>query len=216
MLRDRLPGQYWVEPFVGGANMIDKVDGLRIGGDSNKYLIALLKEMQAQIPFQPPHVGEKEYKDIKNNKDAYPDWLVGYAGFNLSFAAKFFGGYRRDKAGVRDYANEAQQNLQAQQNKLIGVDFVCGDYRELTIPSNSLIYCDPPYRNTTGYKDKFDHDEFYIWCKTKADEGHTLFLSEYNAPLDLFECVYEKNVASNLDVNSKGKRETEKLYRMKS
>ena len=30
----------WVEPFVGGANMIDKVEGPRIGNDSNPYLIA--------------------------------------------------------------------------------------------------------------------------------------------------------------------------------
>lgn len=32
ILKDRKPGQWYVEPFVGGANMIDKVDGNRIGG----------------------------------------------------------------------------------------------------------------------------------------------------------------------------------------
>ena len=94
MLMDRKPDQWWVEPFVGGANMIDKVDGKRLGNDCNKYLIALLKELQMQIPFEPPHIGEQEYKTIQHNKDKYPDWLVGYVGFNLSFAAKFFGGYR--------------------------------------------------------------------------------------------------------------------------
>ena len=36
----------WVEPFVGGANMIDKVDGKRIGNDSHKHLIALHKALQ--------------------------------------------------------------------------------------------------------------------------------------------------------------------------
>ena len=29
----------WVEPFVGGGNMIDKVQGKRIGADINHYLI---------------------------------------------------------------------------------------------------------------------------------------------------------------------------------
>ncbi len=43
ILKDRQPGQWYVEPFVGGANMIDKVDGNRIGADSNEYVAALWK-----------------------------------------------------------------------------------------------------------------------------------------------------------------------------
>jgi len=35
ILADRKPGQAYVEPFVGGANSIDKVDGIRIGGESS-------------------------------------------------------------------------------------------------------------------------------------------------------------------------------------
>ena len=42
MLAERKPDQWWVEPFVGGANMIDKVEGNRIGNDSHEFLIALL------------------------------------------------------------------------------------------------------------------------------------------------------------------------------
>ena len=41
ILKDRKEGQWYVEPFVGGANMIDKVDGNRIGADNNEYLIAM-------------------------------------------------------------------------------------------------------------------------------------------------------------------------------
>jgi len=41
---DLKPNQWYVEPFVGGCNMIDKVNhSLKIGSDINKYLIALLK-----------------------------------------------------------------------------------------------------------------------------------------------------------------------------
>ena len=42
MLAERKPDQWWVEPFVGGANMIDKFEGNRIGNDSHEFLIALL------------------------------------------------------------------------------------------------------------------------------------------------------------------------------
>ena len=215
MLAERKPNQWWVEPFVGGANMIDKVEGNRIGNDCNRYLIALLKEMQTQTPFNPPHIGEIEYTDIQKNKDKYPEWLVGYVGFCLSFAAKFFGGYARDRVGIRNFENEAKQNLLAQQNLLVGVNFICGDYHSLNIPKKSLIYCDPPYKHTTQYRDKFDHQLFYEWCDKKVRQGHTLFLSEYSAPPE-FECIFEKQVASNLDVLSKGKKETEKLFRYKA
>ena len=79
--------------FCGGGNIIDKVVGKRVANDNNKFLIALFKEMQKDN-FELPFIGEIEYKNIQKNKDSYPDWLVGYVGFQLSFGAKFFGGYR--------------------------------------------------------------------------------------------------------------------------
>ncbi len=54
----------------------------------------------------------------------------------------------------------------------------------MEIPANSLIYCDPPYVNTTGYRDKIDHDTFWQWCRDKAKEGHTVFISSEIAPDD--------------------------------
>jgi DNA adenine methylase len=207
MLKDRKDGQYFVEPFCGGCNSLDKVANPRMGNDSNKYLIALLKEMQTQVPFSPPHIGEIEYKNIQQNKDNYPDWLVGYVGFNLSFAAKFFGGYGRDKAGIRNYENESQQNL------LVGIEFSCLDYRSLCIPNGSIVYCDPPYKGTTQYKDKVDHNAFYDWLLNVA-KFNTVFVSEYTMP-DFAERVWEKEVSSNLCGYSVGKRETEILFRIK-
>lgn len=214
ILKNRKPDQWYVEPFCGGCNSLDKVSNPRIGNDSNKYLIALLKEMQTQIPFNPPYIGEVKYRAIQKNKEMYPEWIVGYVGFNLSFAAKFFGGYRRDTAGIRNYEKEARQNLLTQQNLLAGIDFYCMDYRSLFIPENSIIYCDPPYKGTTQYKDKFDHFAFYDWCREMKRKGHTIFVSEYSMPND-FVCVWEKEVSSNLDVSRKGKKETEKLFVLK-
>jgi DNA adenine methylase len=213
ILKDRKEGQLYIEPFCGGCNSLDKVSNPRIGNDSNKYLIALLKELQIQIPFNPPHIGEKEYRDIQKNKGDYPEWVVGYAGFNLSFAAKFFGGYRRDKAGVRNYENEARQNLLAQQKLLAGIEFYCGSYLDLIIPSGSIVYCDPPYKGTTQYKEKFDHSIFYEWLQ-KTSKENSVFVSEYSLPSNFSEIVWEKEVSSNLDVKSKGKKEVEKLFRI--
>ncbi|CAH9012928.1 putative DNA adenine methylase [Vibrio phage 141O35-1] len=53
----RKEGQAWVEPFVGGANMIDKVEApLRIGGDFNEYVIALYHALQSG--WVPPYGSE--------------------------------------------------------------------------------------------------------------------------------------------------------------
>jgi DNA adenine methylase len=210
ILKERKPEQWYVEPFCGGCNSLDKVDNPRIGSDINEYLIALLKEIQKQIPFNPPHIGEKEYKEIQHDKEKYPKWLVGYVGFNLSFGAKFFGGYRRDKAGIRNYENEAQQNIKAQQNNLMGIYFHCCNYDELFVPKGSIVYCDPPYKDTTKYQSKFDYEKFYEWCREKS-KTNTVFISEYWMPED-FKCVWEKELSSNLDVSSTGKRNIEKLF----
>ena len=89
ILADRKKDQWWVEPFVGGANMIDKVEGYRIGSDLNKYLIALSKEMQKES-FQAPIITEKIYKDMKNNPNYYKDWELGFAGFQLSYGSLWY------------------------------------------------------------------------------------------------------------------------------
>ncbi len=212
ILKDRQPNQWYVEPFVGGANLIDKVEGNRIGSDINKYVIALLNEMKNNNFIDKlPHVGETEYKKIQNDKNNYPDWVVGYVGFNLSFGAKFFGGYRRDKAGIRNYENEAQQNLKAQQNLIKDVLFFCCNYYELDIPPNSIIYCDPPYQGTTKYKNSIDYDMFWEWCRNKTKEGHKVFISEYNAPND-FECIWSKEIVSSLTKDTGSKKGIEKLF----
>jgi site-specific DNA-adenine methylase len=54
------------------------------------------------------------------------------------------------------------------------------DYREVKIPQNAIIYCDIPYRNTSGYLNGFDHEEFYKWVK---EQKVPVFVSEYNSPL---------------------------------
>lgn len=72
-----------------------------------------------------------------------------------------------------------------------GVKFAQSSYEELDVPANSVIYCDPPYRKTKG----FDHDKFWNWCRKKAEEGHSVFISEYSAPAD-FTCIWEKEVTN--------------------
>jgi DNA adenine methylase len=209
MLENR-NGRTWVEPFVGGANMIDKVGGKRIGADLNEYVISLLNQM-SKPGFKAPEISEEKYKDIKAHESQYPRYMVGYAATQLSYGGKWFGGYRRDKIGVRDYCKEAQNNVNKQSENLQGVEFIHSSYQNLEIPSNSLIYCDPPYEGTTKYKDDFNHTDFWEWCRTKTKEGHQVFISEYNAPSD-FKSIYSKEVNSSLTKDTGSKKANEQLF----
>jgi DNA adenine methylase len=214
ILKEREERQWYVEPFVGGCNMIDKVDGNRIGADKNEYVIALFKALQDG--WKPPlKVSEEEYLHIKNNLSEYDKALAGYVGFN-SYGGKFFRGYRRDNEGKRDYWKEHHNNLMKQLPKLKDVDFHHTDYRQLTIPDNSIIYCDIPYGDTEKYKvggqyEKFDYDAFFEWVRIKVAQGHQVFISEYTAPSD-FTCVWSKEINSNLTNTEIDKTAVERLF----
>ena len=74
ILEGRKENQIFYDLFVGGGNLLDKVQNPRVANDNNKYLIALFKEMQKD-DFELPFVSEVKYKEIQNNKDDYPDIL---------------------------------------------------------------------------------------------------------------------------------------------
>ena len=213
ILKDRKDGQWYVEPFVGGANVIDKVNGNRIGADSNKYLIALLQGLQ--VGWRPDIEPTKEnYDKVRENKCEYSDRVVGYFGFLFSFGAKFFGGFVETKS-TRDRVGESIRNGEKTGKSIKGITFTCGSYNKLTYPRDSIIYCDPPYAGTTKYKDNFDHDKFWEWCRDKVKEGHQVFISEYNAPDD-FVCVWQQDLNVTIARNGKPKKATEKLFVHKS
>ena len=83
------------------------------------------------------------------------------------------------------------------------------------VPQNSVIYCDPPYAETTDYKavDAFDSEKFFTWCREKHKEGHTVFISEYQAPND-FTLVFEKVVSNQLSDKNRKAARVEKLFKL--
>lgn len=223
ILKDRKPGQWYVEPFAGGMNMIDKVENPRLANDSNRFLISMWGEILNNNWIPPKEISREEYNNIKrivNQHKPTDDHIIGYVGFNCSYSGKWFGGYAgktKTKNGtVRDYQLEAFKNIMKQKENLKGLQLKCVKYNELHIPDNSIVYCDPPYANTTGYKDNFNHNEFWQWVR-ETSKTNTVYVSEYNAPDD-FKCVWQKEVKSSLSANGKiggNKNSVEKLFRLK-
>ena len=191
----------YLEPFVGGANMIDKIEcNNKIGSDVDKYVIATLQGLQDGVE-PPKEVSRELYDEVKNNKDNYSDFLVGYIGYEMSFGAKWFGGYvkRDDKKFHGDIYS--YKSCMKQAPLLKGTSFKCCSYEDYKDLSGYVIYCDPPYAGTTPYKQKFDYDKFYDWCR-EVGKRNTILISEYSMPDD-FECIWSKETMVSLDSNKK-------------
>lgn len=208
--------RWYVEPFCGGCNMIDKVKhDKRIANDYNKYLIALFEALQQGVEF-PTYISKEEYDAVRFNKDNYEDWYVGFVGFVCSFRGIFFGSYVKtsfwQNGRDRNYQKEQISNFIKQKSYIYNVVFYNTQYNKLSIPYNSVIYCDPPYKETSQYKTEteFNNDEFWQWCRDMTKSGNDVLISEYNAPSD-FICVWQKGINMNLD-GGKGKIATEKLF----
>ena len=99
MLKDRTNNQTYIEPFVGGCNVIDKVEGLRLGCDNNKYLIAMYKYLQNN-PTPTFDQSKQHYDEVRqafkgSDTSKLSEAYIGYVGFMASANGRFFdGGFR--------------------------------------------------------------------------------------------------------------------------
>lgn len=105
---------------------------------------------------------------------------------------------------------ERLQSLQSLQSlqRLKGLEAHAGDYRDVNVKPNSVIYCDIPYVNTDGYGEgEFDHKAFYDWA---YQQEVPVYISEYWMPEDRFECVAERTKVCSYGTSRN--RTTEKIF----
>lgn len=158
----------------------------------------------------PDVITEDDYHYIKNHKDENPA-LTGFVGFACSFGGKWFGGYARD-AKQSNYALRGKNSLTAKMNTLMNAEFICRDYRDVELPEGCIVYCDPPYENTTKYANgDFDTAQFWEYIREKS-QNHLIYISELKAPED-FVCIWQKDIRRTLDVNKENQfKASEKLF----
>lgn len=176
--------------FCGGCTIEAKVKAdVKICNDLHPYLIAMWQGLQDG--WMPPDaVSKEEYQYIKAHKDENPA-LTGFVGFGCSFGGKWFGGYAHDKRGD-DYCGQAKRGVMRDMEGLRNAIFMCKDYREVDIPSNAVVYCDPPYEKSTSYTTgAFDHSAFWEYMRQLAKRGCKVLISEEHAPDD-FTCIWHK------------------------
>ena len=197
--------------------MKDKMDGNAISKKARNSSIELLKYVRdgGELPSE---VSKELYDEVRRNKnnDKYDKWFIGAIGYLASYNGRYFdGGYAKTiitKTGaIRNYYDEAKRNLENQSKYLQGIDFIYGEYTQFSNISNSLIYCDPPYKDTKQYNTSknFNHDMFWEWCRT-MNENNIVIISEEKAPKD-FICIWEQNVKRTID-NNKRINKTERMF----
>jgi DNA adenine methylase len=227
ILKHRYNGQPFIDLMCGSAIVAQNVSdnkGPVIANDINPYLIELLRECQRGTIF-PKTITEKDYQEWKSFYNMLRDncvkcsktsmAMIGFVGFCCSYGGKFWGGYARgndSKGRPRNFADEQSRNLEKRIPLIQHVTFSCASYEKVWLPPQSLIYIDPPYKDTTLYiSGPFYNDGLWEWCRKKRGEGHTIFVSEYEAPDDFIK-VWEKPLVSSLTKDTGSKVGMEGLF----
>lgn len=212
----------YIEPFVGGANIIDKIKCKnKFGYDRSDTLIALLQQASADFSKIPI----KHNKELWEKGKAYvkdgikPEDMtlaeIGAVEFLASFSnGGFPRGYAQSK--TRDFYLESYEALKEQAPNLKDIQFKCQPYWRLPPVSRTLIYCDPPYQNAIAYeyasRPKMNYDHFWNWVR-KMSEKNEVIVSENVAPDD-FRIIWEKEY-NKIVGQGREKTATEKLFKWK-
>ena len=149
-------------------------------GDQNKSVIKMWKE--AQKGWKPPtKCSKKRFFELKNNGKSTAE--KGFIGHLFSFRSIYFGGYA-DHITKKRLINTSKK-VQKISNDLKKVKFSDGSYEQFSKLKNYVIYCDPPYTDTTQkYTDEngrligFDTDKFLKWCEMMS-KNNIVFVSGY-------------------------------------
>lgn len=113
---------------------------------------------------------------------------------------------RRNKSSTHLQSLESLERLE----RIQSLERYNTDYRNVELPDNCIVYCDPPYANTNHYgmnRSKFDNDTFWEWARRCRQP---VFISEYEAPKD-FICIAEIPAASKIAAKA-SKRVSEKIF----
>ena len=197
---DTHKARLYIEPFVGGANIIDHIQNVeRIGTDNNYELIELLKYMRDNPSLKgfPEECSFEHYAEVREQRKfktvKYPTWYTAGIGYFASYAGRYFdGGYGRDKTGKRNIYAERLKYAREQAPLLKDISFYCSDYTYCKDFENCVFYLDPPYKGTKTYNGKavFDYDCFYNFVRRLSKRNY-VFVSEYYMPED-FKCIWSK------------------------
>lgn len=206
----------YIEPFVGYGHVLRRISNKKSyhASDANPLVISLLDGIQKNKRYHSMHITKQQYDTLKDDTKNV-SFRRALAAFAYSYNGKEWGGYTMSSPSRDNYPLERKKyydTLKKNETFMKTTLALCS-YNTL-MPKNSLVYCDPPYKSTTGYgKLSFDHDQFWDTIR-RWSKNNIVYVSEYSAPSD-FKCVSKKAKYQSLNGKGAGKVVYEKLWKMK-
>lgn len=178
------PGDLFVDMFCGSLNVVRHIAGPRLAIDACVPLITMWRA--ALAGWVPPTVVTRATYERYMKKPDPCDPMTAFVMFGCSFGGKWGAGYAKDRPEQR-YAECASHGVVKKAKDCHGIELKCRDFQDChpgCWPAGAVLYCDPPYASTTGYKavGRFDQSVFWRWAGQHAKSGVRVFVSEYKAP----------------------------------
>ena len=182
----------WVEPFMGGGSTMVAASRLGVfknvhASDIDPLVVAYWTAIRdGWVPAT--DVTFEEYVSVREAPETYALAHVAHVAYNCSFGGKRWGGFARAKKANGDpqnFAEESSRRDSGAATDLLGTTVTCADYAGVlsSVGPGDVVYCDPPYEGTTGYKTgAFDHAAFWDAASSAANRGALVYVSEYTHP----------------------------------
>lgn len=211
-----------VDPFMGGASMTAAFARRHFTVEASDIVAPLVAMWQhALTGWRPDYddITREQWEAAKKLPDSDP--LKAFFGFGCSFGGKWFcsPAIGPNSGCIPTYAMSARSSISRKADTMaIGVTITCRSFFDIAPIAGVVLYCDPPYANTTGYgaAGKFDCNAFWSRCREWVAARSDVFVSEFSAPDDAV-CVYEQRrtqtIAMGIDRQSEGAtNKVEKLW----
>jgi DNA adenine methylase len=219
----RESGQTYIEPFVGGANVLWRISGKRVASDAHELLIDFWQAVQAGWYPDPARPTKAEYDELSARYKKETDFShltreeraqIVWTGYAASYMGAWFNGFQAATGGAGTKFFDQQIPC------IDGVDFRHDPYTAYSRRRGCLIYCDPPYRPVeesktvrgydavTAQQGEFDFDAFWDWAARVA-RCNTVLVSERVLPEAKYVASKEKYQAGrgrHIRVNRPGFR----------
>lgn len=213
----------YCEPFHGMLGVYrhisDTPNLTYLAGDLNKSVN--LMWIEAQKGWVPPNriVSKEEFLRLKFDGTSTPE--KGFIGCSHAYNGLYFRCYCMTENMRNAIPGAAKRVSDIALNTVVKkVKFSYGEYKQFSDLRNFVIYCDPPYEGTIGYRndeskgsnpyDHFDNSEFWKWASEMA-KYNTVIVSEFSEPKCVdFEVLLDfknRDIKQNLNL--------EKVYCLK-